>query len=536
MIYLILDAVRSDYMDTNSSVYNELNKAWKATCRILFGEEIGELKEYEEWLRGDIPAGTGRKSHYSGKLVQLPSDAYCDGAKFVSYDEIREIGVPLSINEIKDIDSIVEATSERWEYTGNIALGKTTMFEASSLLQDSSYVFGSINIKGCERVHSSSETYFSKYIFGCVNAPYSEFMLKCVRSAFSKRCFSGHLLTNSNDMFFCSNCNNCHEMLFSFNQRNKRHCIGNLELQKDKYLALKKKIVDEIKDELRKDKQFPSIFQLVPDQAPKGISIPVKKEHGGDMSAIEKAFSSACRVLFKREFGSLLEYERWLSNHLDLSTMITSPFGCETYLPSNRMVPPYAYLSKRRTVSAEEGWELGRLKLEEDEIVSLEKIKANIGKIGFFSPELIEGTNLNIIKSPAVIDVSNAYRAERVGLTENVGLSHIVAESKFIFGCLSCIKSQFSIKCYNSLMLNRCFEIDTCHNCSDSLFCHNCDGLQDAMFCFNVKGKRHAIGNTELPPDQYRKIKDMLVEQMADEIVSKKELKYDIFNIGCGKK
>jgi hypothetical protein len=53
------------------------------------------------------------------------------------------------------------------------------------------------------------------------------------------------------------------------------------------------------------------------------------------------------------------------------------------------------------------------------------------------------------------------------------------------------------------------------------------------MFCFNVKGKRYAIGNAELPPDQYRKVKDMLVEQMADEIVRTKELKCDIFNIGC---
>jgi hypothetical protein len=37
-----------------------------------------------------------------------------------------------------------------------------------------------------------------------------------------------------------------------------------------------------------------------------------------------------------------------------------------------------------------------------------------------------------------------------------------------------------------------------------------------------------------LLPEQYKKIKDMLVGQMADEILKKKELKWDIFNIGCG--
>jgi hypothetical protein len=53
------------------------------------------------------------------------------------------------------------------------------------------------------------------------------------------------------------------------------------------------------------------------------------------------------------------------------------------------------------------------------------------------------------------------------------------------------------------------------------------------MFCWNAKGKRYAIGNAQLQPEQYRKIKDILIEQMADEILKKKELRYDIFNIGC---
>ena len=81
--------------------------------------------------------------------------------------------------------------------------------------------------------------------------------------------------------------------------------------------------------------------------------------------------------------------------------------------------------------------------------------------------------------------------------------------------------------------LNRCFEVDSCSNCADTLFAHNCEGLNEAMFCFNVKGKRCAIGNAALPPEQYKRIKNSLVEQMADEIIKNKRLRYDIFNIGC---
>ena len=53
------------------------------------------------------------------------------------------------------------------------------------------------------------------------------------------------------------------------------------------------------------------------------------------------------------------------------------------------------------------------------------------------------------------------------------------------------------------------------------------------MFCWNVKGKRYAIGNTQLDPVKYKQVKDAVLNQMADELEKNKELKWDIFNIGC---
>ena len=37
----------------------------------------------------------------------------------------------------------------------------------------------------------------------------------------------------------------------------------------------------------------------------------------------------------------------------------------------------------------------------------------------------------------------------------------------------------------------------TCRECSDSWFCHNVEGMQNALFCFNTKSKRYAVGNAE---------------------------------------
>jgi len=105
--------------------------------------------------------------------------------------------------------------------------------------------------------------------------------------------------------------------------------------------------------------------------------------------------------------------------------------------------------------------------------------------------------------------------------------------SKYTFGCYRILDSEFCIKCYNSLYLSRCYEVDVSTKCSDSLFCHNCEGLTDAMFCFNVKGKRHAIGNAELAPSKYATIKGSLIEQIAGELERKKDFRLDVFNIGC---
>ena len=40
----------------NSQNYEVLNKAWKSTCKVLFGAEIGDMKDYEPWLLYGVDA------------------------------------------------------------------------------------------------------------------------------------------------------------------------------------------------------------------------------------------------------------------------------------------------------------------------------------------------------------------------------------------------------------------------------------------------------------------------------------------------
>ena len=524
-------------MDTNSPVYNELNKAWKVTCKVLFGEEIGELKEYEDWLKEYLPKRKGRVSHSSGKEVVFALDLYSDHARFISADELKEKSMPLNINQIKDIDSIMDAISERWEYCGNRIFGNSKFIESSDFVTDSQYVAESSDVTRSSHIFASTQIWdSSRYLFGCSSVYGNEFAIRNLRSDRAKRVFEIHFCLESSDAYCSSNCFGCNDILFCFNQRYRRNCIGNLQLPQDKYLSLKKKLISEIREELKKNKRFPSIFRLVPDEKPTfTIKVNGRKELE-DYHLIEKAFASTFKVLFKREGATFSEYSEWLSKYVPLANEIKSPFGIDTYQPPKNDIPAYALLPKNRIVSEQELVELSKLQMDEKDIGSLESVKNNLGKIGFFTGELREGTVVNVIKSPVAYNVSNLYNMSRAADATYVAFSSTVVKSSHIFGSYRINSSQFCINCYNSVDLNRCFEMDTSVNCSDTYFAHNCEGLQDAMFCFNVKGKRHAIGNTELPPDQYRKIKDMLVEQMANEIIKTKQLRYDIYNIGCGKK
>jgi hypothetical protein len=538
MIYSILGVVRSDVMDTNSPVYAQLNKAWKSTCKVLFGEEIGELKEYEEWLKEYMPVTGKRKSHVSGKDVTVAFDDYCKDARFVSLDEVKEKSIePLTINEIKDIDSIVEAISEKWEYVGNRILGNSRFIEHSDIIFDSNYVSDSFYVDKSTYVFGSSAIRTnSKYIFGSAGYSNSEFVVRSLAASNCRRHFECIAVDGSSDLFFCANNDACSDLMFSFNQRSKRYMIGNLQLPKEKYFQLKNKLIEEIRTDLKRDKRFPSLIELISDGMPE-INVPIKsKKETTNLEPIEKGFSSTFKILFRKDIYGVDNYEKWLSRHAPMPLETTSPFGQRTYMPKYTEYPDIYYLWKKRLVSQDESLILANSNLEEKNIVSLNKLKENLGKIAYFTLEIHEGVFYNIIKTPVAYNASNIYETGSAILSEYAAINSAIGmNAKYVFGSNRLTDSQFCINSYYSSKLTRCFEVDNSINCSDTYFAHNCEGLHEAMFCWNAKGKRYAIGNTELPPEQYRKIKDMLIEQMADEIIKTKQLRYDIYNIGCRK-
>ena len=512
-----------------------LDKAWNATCRVLFGTELGERKEYSEWLAEYALPAARRKSHLSGKEVILAKDAYPPNASFVSADElVLNRGYSLGINQIKDIDSILEGIGEQCEYTGNRILGNSAFVESSDIVIDSQYVSRSTNIE--ESMYMDSSFMMrrgSKYCFGSGYGAESEFLLRTVGTFGAKRCFESQIIGYSSDMYFCHNCDGCQEMMFSYGQRHSGYRIGNLQLSREKYRQLKGKLVAELAGEIVKKKGFPSLYSLVPDRKPKGITLqlpPDKDEK--DKRVIEKGFARTYQVMLKEEpSGGIDSYEGWLCRNTLKLEEATSPFGRKTYYPLKLSL--FSKIPLKRIVGNFELVELGKkLRAKEKDTASLENMVGSLGDYWFLTAEIISGEIHNYMKSPIVYYASDVYGCYDATYAENVGFCTMALNAKYTYGCHRTLESQFCLKCYNSLHLNRCFELDSCSKCADSYFCHNCEAMQDAMFCFNMKGKRNVIGNTQLEKGKYAQLKESLVAQMAGEIGRTKALKRNIYNIG----
>lgn len=238
----------------------DINAAFKSVSKVLIGQEIGELSEFGPYL-----------SKYTEKLKLAKSvneidvyytAPYCRNAKFVSFENAFEPSFrePIDLNEIKDVDSLLNAVAEKIHYSGNKVLGNSKIVQESENIVDSSVVYRSSEILRCEYIGYCSLLRDSKYMFGCTSLGESSFCIGCCEATHgSQRCFESNVLAQCSDVYYSNDCKNCREIMFCFDQHTQSHCIGNNKLEKEKYAELKKNLLQQIADELSQKKTIPSI-------------------------------------------------------------------------------------------------------------------------------------------------------------------------------------------------------------------------------------------------------------------------------------
>ena len=509
----------------------------------IFREEAGSLADCAAWLADSTEPISRQKSSFSGKEVISAPTEYGNGAKWLSFDEVdfsRKFG-PLSINEIKDIDSLLSAIEERMHYSGNIVFGNSGHIENSSNVNDSFYIYECGRLGNSKYLAYSTMGRLDEDCFGCNIIGESSYCIKCHRAYRNKRSFELLRCQNCSDCHYSHGLESCKNCMFCFNVESRSHSVGNLALPAEKYELIKSKLLSEMAEELRSKKKLPSLLEIIGKsrkaKLPDGVSKAAGAQEHQDKGKIEEAFLKTTSVLFGRPLaGGIDSYSAWLSRHTrPLEKCRSAASGRELFMPVLAYTP---HLPKDRVLGIEEAMfagERAHLDETEAETLSLGNAHERIGKLAYFNVDLREGKNQNVIDCAICFDSSNCYRSCLPVYTKYCAYSFWPRSCQYLFGCDSPFDSAFCINCYSCTQLTRCFEIDCCGYCSDAYFCHNCENLHDAMFCFNAKNRRFSIGNSELAQDKYKAVKGMLLSQIADELAKKKDLKLDIYNIACRK-
>ncbi len=251
--------------------------------------------------------------------------------------------------------------------------------------------------------------------------------------------------------------------------------------------------------------------------------------------AIEEAFASTTRLLFQAPLGPFSKYSIWAGLRVPGGRMAKSSLGVgEVYLPD------YGFFKKipqGRAASLEDMEKAAAMKIQEaDAAGTFEEVVARLGSVAYFVPTYEEGRNMGLERTAAPLDCLNVSDAFDPFTTKNSAKLFSVMDCEAVFGMYRVLKTSFSIHCYNSEALSRCFEMDFGKNCSDSLFCHNVENMAHCMFCFNAKNKRYAIGNLEVGQEKYMQIKKELVSKIVAELEKTGSLSYDIYSILGGRK
>ncbi len=523
---------------------DSLEKRWESTCRLVLGAEIGPMRDYGAWVSQWADRVYYSKSAFSGKQVAFGVPDYPAGSRALSFDEVdfSKKYPALSINDMKDIDSLFQAVSDRAYYAGNIVLGNSGHVEKSANVSDSFYVYGSSRIGDSKYIAYCDMARECESVFGTAAPGESKYLIRCSDTYRAQRCLEGWMVASTTDTYYSFDLNYCSHCMFSFNLRNAKYCIGNVPLERSKYLKLRESLLSQMRGELESRHSLPSLLELLgkrnPDYAPARKALrdfapmPAPKS---DMAPMEEAFSKTSMLVLGVKLSGLKGYSGWLSRRLKLGKAARSVFSKKEVFQGD--YARYFEVPSARIVQEDEALALAAALKPSlpPEKASLENAGELMRGISYMSLEIRDGANENIVNCMAYANSSNCFSCVPCVHAKNSAYNFWLRGSEHAFGCRALFDSSFCIHCYQSVKLTRCFELDSCRGCSDSYFCHNCENVHDSILCFNAKNLKYAVGNVELPREEYMEVKKKVLGSIGRGLLKDKSSSYSIYGMGAGK-
>lgn len=252
---------------------DELSQAFSQTTKILLGSALLDIYQYSGWLSMHVPLPYAAKSKLSGKEVWLPPSRDFLGQKFNTQSIVSMEEGPIDIPNTRTYEELQNSglgdvrgkfCTPIAVYLGNFRYKTYQNTDKTSGAGDCMNVYMSEDVyHGARNVAFCKSMLYSENVFGCREGTKCQYCINCYGSHEMTRCFECDSCTKCSDSYFCHNCENLENGLFCFNSKGLRYAVANIEVGREKYMQIKKLVLEQISARLQKDKKLEwSIFNI----------------------------------------------------------------------------------------------------------------------------------------------------------------------------------------------------------------------------------------------------------------------------------
>ena len=238
-----------------------------------------------------------------------------------------------------------------------------------------------------------------------------------------------------------------------------------------------------------------------------------------DIAPVDAAFRKLCSILFGRDVGGLLEFEPYLKEGMLPYIIAKSCVSGKEVFISN----PY-YPQGARFVGPDELPALKSRPAGINDIKDIDSLFRAAAESFAYCGNKTFGKNHNTVFVDNAIDCIDVYCAHNVRNVKKGAYISCVRESEYVFGIPAFPKINYSMRCIEGINANRMFETYYTNYSSDMYYSFNCYNCSDVIFGFNLRGKRHVIGNVQLPAEKYLQLKKKLTDEMAEMLSKNKRI------------
>lgn len=227
------------------------------TTKILFGKEFLPLNKYEEWLTRRLPRSKSYHSSLSDKQTHM-HDYYffrkIPNNKIAAFED-REVAAEkrIKLSEEDSLRTVVKKIKDIGYFIPDFVEGRNINVSNTTVYLDCINLDKSFDIFTTKNSAYLFSTLECEGLFGCYRVATAKFCIHCYNVMNLNSCFEVDNAKNCSNSMFCHNVENIHDSLFCFNVKSKRYAVGNIEVGKEKYLEIKKMLLDQIVPELEKN-------------------------------------------------------------------------------------------------------------------------------------------------------------------------------------------------------------------------------------------------------------------------------------------